>query len=209
MDKTGKLLLFGTVALSVLFIRRALGATAAPIKATTLERQVMRHSSLIWQVALKHDVEPALIAAIMANESSGIHRGARPVSVRTYTGEQATDYVVGLMQVRVDTAGIYCQIWHRYDLEPDAVNVDCGVKYLRAMLDKFGKVAPAVSAYNAGAGSLVRDVSMVGGMQYANVAYVRSVLVMIGRFRLLFMGTQGAGVYMTRFPGDKWRFEIP
>ena len=210
MDNTSKVFLFGGIALSVLLARRALGsASAPPIKPTLLETQVMRHGDLIWSVGRAYDVEPALIAAIMALESSGIHRGARLISVTDYDGQRATDYVVGLMQIRVATAGRFCEIWHRYDLEPDQVNVECGVKYLRAMLDKFGKVAPAVSAYNAGAGSIEHDTSMVGGMQYVNVAYVRKALEMIPRFRLLFMHRQGAGNYLNVFPGQKWSFETP
>ena len=37
----------------------------------------------------------------------------------------------------------------------------------------------------------------------------QAVLEMIRRFRLLFMGSQGLDVYLSRFPGDKWSFEIP
>ena len=213
MDNTGKLVLFGTVALAVLFIRRAVGGSAAPIKETTLERQVMRHRRLIWEAGLKHDVDPALIAAIMAVESSGIHQGARQIVVTDYTGMMSVDYVVGLMQIRLDTASAYCQIPDAITLELDAINVDCGVKYLRAMIDRFfyqGGIPDAVSAYNAGPGNVrPGGPSMVGGMQYVNLSYIRRVLGMVARFRLLFMGSQGAAVYMQQFPGNKWRFEIP
>lgn len=210
MDNAGKLALFGGVALAVLFISRAVGkASRPPIEETALERQVMRHKDLIWRMAVRYDADPALIAAIMARESSGISRGARLIVVTTATGEQATDYVVGLMQVRVDTAGMYCDLWHYLDLIPDDANVECGVKYLRAMLDRFGSVPPAVSAYNAGPGGVTYDTSMVGGRQYVNVSYVRRVLEMVQRFRLLFMAWNGANVYMSLFPHNKWRFEIP
>ncbi len=210
MDNAGKVIIFGTVALMVLFVRRAIGGgTDPPIRATALEKQVMRHSDLIWRMGVTYSVEPALIAAIMANESSGISRKARSIPVTLYDGSRGTDYVAGLMQVRLDTAKIHCQIWHQSDLEPDAANVECGVRFLRSLLDKYSTIDPAVSAYNAGAGSIRFDTSMVGGMQYVNVGYVRNVLGMIPRFRLLFMSDQGANVYLLRFPGEQWRYDIP
>lgn len=209
MDNTGKAIIFGTVALMVLYIRRAVGgATDIPIRPTALEKQVMRHGDLIWRMGMKYNVEPALIAAIMANESSGISRKARPVSVVLYDGSRGTDYVAGLMQVRLDTAITNCNIWHQSDLEPDAANVECGVTFLRILLNKYD-VDAAVSAYNAGAGSIKFDTSMVGGMQYVNVGYIRNVLGMIPRFRLLFMAAQGANAYLVRFPGERWRYDTP
>lgn len=207
MDK-GKLAIFSIAALALIFLRRAVGSEA-PIDATALERQVMRHRDLIWRMAVKYDTDPALIAAIMAMESSGINQPARAITVRDYAGEQITDYVVGLMQLRVATAGQYCDLWHRFEIKDAAPNVECGVKYLRAMIDKFQNIVPAVSAYNAGAGSVVFDSSMVGGMQYVNISYVRRVLGMVQRLRLLFMAYKGANVYMSLFPSQKWRFEIP
>lgn len=208
MDNTGKLALFSVAALALIFLRRAVGSQA-PIAETALERQVMRHKALIWRVAVKYDTDPAVIAAIMANESSGRDQPARPIRVTTYTGEPASDYVVGLMQVRVDTAKIYCDIWTAYDLQPNEANVECGVKYLRAMVDKFNALHLAVSAYNAGAGNVPWETSMVGGMHYVNIRYIRNVLGMVQRFRLLFMAYKGANVYMALFPSQKWRFEIP
>ena len=126
MDNTSKLVLIGGVALSLVVVSRALGKTSPPIPPTALERQVMRHKDLIWRVGVQKDTDPALIAAIIAMESSGISRPARPITVRDYEGREKIDYVVGLMQVRVDTAGQYCHIWTRYDLQPDEVNVNCG-----------------------------------------------------------------------------------
>jgi soluble lytic murein transglycosylase-like protein len=117
------------------------------------------------------------------------------------------------MQIRLDTASAYCQIRDIISLEPDAINIDCGVRYLRLMLDRFfyqGGIPDAVSAYNAGPGNVrPGGPSDVGGLVYINLGYIRRVLGMVARFRLLFMGSQGAAVYMSRFPGNRWRFEIP
>lgn len=208
MDKTGKLMIYGAVVLGVLLVRRAGGDSGSPIAPTRLERQVMKHKDLIWEMAVKYDTPPALIAAIMANESSGINQDARAITVRDYSGAEKIDYVVGLMQVRVDTAGIYCDLWHQHDLKDARPNVECGVKYLKAMLDKFDNIVPAVSAYNAGAGNVVMDTSM-RGMEYVNISYIRNVLGMVQRFRLLFMGYKGANAYLMLFPPNRWTYEIP
>ena len=81
--------------------------------------------------------------------------------------------------------------------------------YLKAMLDRFGQIHLAVSAYNAGSGRVPTQTSMVGGMQYVNLTYMRNVLGMIQRFRLLFMGYKGAEVYLSYFPPQLWGFEVP
>jgi soluble lytic murein transglycosylase-like protein len=211
MDSTEKLLLIGAGAIGLLWAVKAFGraATAPPIEPTRLERQVMGHSDLIWTVADAYDVEPALIAAVMAVESSGVNAAPRQVKVRKYTGEEAYDWVVGLMQVRLDTARENCNVWHHYDLQSPAVNVECGVKYLRSLLDRFGTVTPAVSAYNVGPGGVIWDSSMVGGIEYLNVGYIRNVLGMIPRFRVLFMAEKGASLYNGMYPPERWSFEIP
>ena len=113
------------------------------------------------------------------------------------------------MQVRLDTAKAYCNIEDVEALEKNEANVQCGVRYIRKMLDRFRSIPPAVSAYNAGPGNVGSDPSMIGGRQYVNLTYIRAVLGMVQRFRFLFMAAKGANVYMSLFPSNKWRFEIP
>lgn len=211
MNDSEKLLLIGAGAIGLIWVAKSFGesVTAPPIQPTRLERQVMDHSDVIWITGDFYDVEPALIAAVMAAESSGLNRAPRQIAVKTVTGESEFDWVVGLMQVRLDTARENCDIWHQSDLKGEAVNVECGVKYLRRLLDRFGNVAPAVSAYNAGPGNVIWDSSMVGGVQYVNAPYVRSVLSMIPRFRILFMSAKGAALYNRMYPPSMWEFEIP
>lgn len=211
MTDTEKILLLAVGGIGLYYVVRGVSgaAEASPITPTKLERQVMKHKDLIWRKAIKYDVDPGLIAAIMANESSGRPQGCRLIVVKAYGGEEKMDWVCGLMQVRLDTAKFACDIWHQSDLQDDEANVDCGVKYLRDMLNRFGQIDSAVSAYNAGPGNVLLDTSMVGGMEWVNAPYIRAVLEMIPRFRVLFMSYKGADVYMSSFPGRKWRFEMP
>jgi hypothetical protein len=98
------------------------------------------YDHLILEVAAQHDVEPGLVKAVIAAESN-----FRPHAV-SRVGAQ------GLMQLMPATAA---------DLgveRPFGVveNIDGGVRYLRAMLDRFGDVARALAAYNAGPGAVDR-----------------------------------------------------
>jgi len=98
------------------------------------------YDQLILEVARQHDVEPGLVKAVIAAESN-----FKPHAV-SRVGAQ------GLMQLMPATAA---------DLgveRPFGVveNIDGGVRYLRAMLDRFGDVARALAAYNAGPGAVDR-----------------------------------------------------
>lgn len=98
------------------------------------------YDHLILEVAAQHGVEPGLVKAVIAAESN-----FRPHAV-SRVGAQ------GLMQLMPATAA---------DLgveRPFGVveNIDGGVRYLRAMLDRFADVARALAAYNAGPGAVDR-----------------------------------------------------
>jgi len=116
------------------------------------------YDHLILEVATLHDVEPGLVKAVIAAESN-----FRPHAV-SRVGAQ------GLMQLMPATAA---------DLgveRPFGVveNIDGGVRYLRAMLDRFGDVARALAAYNAGPGAVDR---YHGVPPYAETrAYIKRVL---------------------------------
>lgn len=116
------------------------------------------YDHLILEVAALHGVEPGLVKAVIAAESN-----FRPHAV-SRVGAQ------GLMQLMPATAA---------DLgveRPFGVveNIDGGVRYLRAMLDRFGDVARALAAYNAGPGAVDR---YHGVPPYAETrAYIKRVL---------------------------------
>lgn len=104
-------------------------------------------------------VDPALVKAIIANES-GFNANAT-----SKTGAQ------GLMQLEPATAN-ELGVSNPYD---PAQNVAGGTRYIRGLLDRFhGDVRLAVAAYNAGAGA----VEKYGGIPpYAETqSYVANVL---------------------------------
>jgi soluble lytic murein transglycosylase-like protein len=115
--------------------------------------------SLIESTAARYGVDPALVTSVVANES-----GFDPSAI-SKTGAQ------GLMQLMPGTAA-ELGVADPYD---PAQNVDGGVRYLRALLDRFGGDARlAVAAYNAGPGAVER---YDGVPPYAETQnYVKSVL---------------------------------
>jgi soluble lytic murein transglycosylase-like protein len=126
------------------------------------------YDHLILQVATQHDVEPGLVKAVIAAESN-----FKPHAV-SRVGAQ------GLMQLMPDTAA---------DLgveRPFGVveNIDGGVRYLKAMLDRFGDVARALAAYNAGPRTVER---YRGVPPYPETrAYIKRVLEYHRRYRVDF-----------------------
>jgi soluble lytic murein transglycosylase-like protein len=115
--------------------------------------QLVRSNASAW------GVDPALVKAIIANES-GFDANAT-----SRTGAQ------GLMQLEPATAAAL-GVANAYD---PAQNVWGGTRYIKGLLDRFhGDLRLALAAYNAGAGA----VEKYGGVPpYAETqAYVESVL---------------------------------
>jgi soluble lytic murein transglycosylase-like protein len=93
------------------------------------------------EMAKKHNVDPALIRAVIAAES-----GYNPAAT-SRKGAQ------GLMQLMPGTA----QQLGVHDAYNAKQNLDAGVRYLRALLDKYnGDLDKALAAYNAGEGAVER-----------------------------------------------------
>ncbi len=93
------------------------------------------------EMAKKHNVDPELIRAVIAAES-----GYNP----TATSRKGAQ---GLMQLMPGTAQ---QLGVR-DAYNAKQNLDAGVRYLRALLDKYnGDLDKALAAYNAGEGAVER-----------------------------------------------------
>ena len=116
------------------------------------------YDGLIGLTARQHEVEPALVKAVIAAESN-FDAGA--VSRK---GAQ------GLMQLMPVTGG---DLGLADPFQPSD-NVRAGTRYLRSMLDRYGDVERAVAAYNAGPAA----VDHYGGVPpYPETqAYVRRVL---------------------------------
>jgi soluble lytic murein transglycosylase-like protein len=139
------------------------GAAAAQAPAMVAPAQI---DSLVNQNALAQSVDPALVKAIIANES-GFNANAT-----SKVGAQ------GLMQLMPSTAA-GLGVGDAYD---PAQNVAGGTKYLKSLLDRFnGDVRLAVAAYNAGPGA----VEKYGGVPpYAETQnYVQNVLASYAKYR--------------------------
>ncbi|HVR41984.1 MAG TPA: lytic transglycosylase domain-containing protein [Thermoanaerobaculia bacterium] len=101
----------------------------------------MPFGNLIREKSEKYDVDPALVAAVIENESrfkprARSHKGAR-----------------GLMQLMPRT-GAWMGARNLYDPEQ---NVDAGVKYLKYLEKRFdGNRTKIIAAYNAGEGNVMR-----------------------------------------------------
>jgi peptidoglycan lytic transglycosylase len=116
----------------------------------------LRHEDIIRQQAAKKDLDPALVAAVIYQESKFSDRtsvaGAR-----------------GLMQITPDTARFIAKQsggirFVQADLATPQINIAYGTWYLRWLLDRYdGRQALALAAYNAGFGHVDRWVRDAGG----------------------------------------------
>ncbi len=135
-------------------------AASVRVRAATEPHGASRSSidHIVGANAAAFGVDPALVEAIIANES-----GFDPYA-RSSAGAR------GLMQLMPQTAAALGVD----DPDDPAQNVRGGTRYLRSLLDRFGDVRLAVAAYNAGPAAVAR----YGGIPpFAETErYVRSVL---------------------------------
>jgi soluble lytic murein transglycosylase len=146
----------------------------------------LRHDDIIRQQAEDKNLDPALIAAVIYQESR-----FRP---RTSTaGAQ------GLMQLMPETAQFIARRtggtrFELRDLATPQVNISYGSWYLRHLLDRYeGDDVLAVAAYNAGMTNVDRWVAAAGGADAFDPdehipfgetrAYVRGVMESRGAYR--------------------------
>lgn len=99
------------------------------------------YASLIGQVAGKHALDPRLIQAVVAVESS-------------YRYDTVSEKgAIGLMQVMPETAA---RFGHFALLDPRD-NLEVGTRYLSTLLRRFnGRLDLALAGYNAGEGAVLR-----------------------------------------------------
>lgn len=101
----------------------------------------MPYGDLIHEKAAKYDVDPALVAAVIEQESTFHARARSQVGAR------------GLMQLMPST-GRWLGARDLYDPEQ---NVDAGVKYIKFLQERFdGNLKKTIAAYNAGEGNVDR-----------------------------------------------------
>ena len=146
----------------------------------------LKHDDIIRQQAADKNLDPALVAAVIYEESKfrdqTSHAGAR-----------------GLMQITPATADFIAtqsggvRFVHE-DLATPQINIAYGTYYLRYLMDRYEQnEALAVAAYNAGHGNVDRWVRAAGGLGSFDVerdirfpetrAYVQNVLERRGEYR--------------------------
>jgi soluble lytic murein transglycosylase len=116
----------------------------------------LRHDDIIRQQAADKNLDPALIAAVIYEESrfrdQTSHAGAR-----------------GLMQITPATADAIAKHsggtrFQQEDLADPQINISYGSYYLRLLLDHYGgNETLAIAAYNAGMGNVDGWVADAGG----------------------------------------------
>ena len=116
----------------------------------------LRHEDIIRQQAADKDLDPALVAAVIFEESrfrdQTSHAGAR-----------------GLMQITPATARFIARdsggmAFEEGDLATPQVNISYGTYYMRYLLRRYdGDVTLAVAAYNAGETNVNKWVDRAGG----------------------------------------------
>ena len=117
----------------------------------------LEHEDIIRQQAADKDVDAALIAAVIFEESKfqdqTSHAGAR-----------------GLMQITPETADYIAAksggtAFEQGDLASPQINIAYGAWYLRYLKDKYeGEDLAAIAAYNAGEGTVDEWVDNAGGL---------------------------------------------
>lgn len=116
----------------------------------------LKHEDIIRQQAAEKDLDPALVAAVIYEESrfrdQTSHAGAR-----------------GLMQITPATADFIAEdsggtAFTQADLATPQVNISYGAYYLRYLLGQYeGNETLAVAAYNAGETNVNRWIERSGG----------------------------------------------
>lgn len=137
----------------------AAARASAPVAPAEIDALVQQNAA-IWQV------DPALIKAVIANESSFNANATSSVGAQ------------GLMQLMPETAASV-GVKDAYD---PAQNVAGGTRYLKGLLDRFnGDTRLAVAAYNAGPGAVEKYGDVPPYAETKN--YVQNVLGSYSSYR--------------------------
>src|SRR4051812_7039855 len=144
----------GTALLIVLGVVLLIGLH--PLKHAVQEITLpLRHEDIIRQQARDKHLDPALVAAVIYQESKFSDRTSR-------AGAR------GLMQITPDTARFIAKKsggirFTLQDLGTPQINIAYGTWYLRCLLDRYdGRTPLAVAAYNAGITNVDRWVAEAG-----------------------------------------------
>ena len=140
-----------------------IGPLADPVREITLP---LRHEDIIRQQAADKNVDAALIAAVIYEESKfrdqTSHAGARGLMQLT---PQTADYIAA------KSGGTQ---FEQGDLASPQINIAYGAWYLDYLRDKYGgNDLAAVAAYNAGEGKVDEWINSAGGLVRFGAADIR------------------------------------
>jgi soluble lytic murein transglycosylase-like protein len=115
--------------------------TSSPSRALTIGQDKLPFAAMVAAAATEQQLDPALLHAIIHVESRHNPEAVSPKGA------------IGLMQVLPETArrmGVD-------SISTPAANINAGARYMRFLLDIFGKdVLLALAAYNAGENAVIR-----------------------------------------------------
>jgi soluble lytic murein transglycosylase len=116
----------------------------------------LRHEDIIRQQSEKKGLDPALVAAVIYQESK-------------FSDQTSSAGARGLMQITPDTANFIAKQsggirFTQADLATPQINIAYGTWYLRWLLDRYDeRQSLALAAYNAGFGHVDKWVQAAGG----------------------------------------------
>jgi len=132
-------------------------------------RYPLRYSEYVRVHAHRHNLDPALLAAVIYQES------------KFQAGAKSSSGALGLMQLTPGTArGIairtHGNAFHTRDLYNPEINIRYGAWYLDNLFKKYGDERLVLAAYNAGQGNVDRWRANGESIQFAETrAYVKTV----------------------------------
>ena len=136
------------------------------------------YGSIIYREAMRNNLSPELVAAVVESESD--------FRVRLVSHKNAQ----GLMQVIPSTG----RLMGADDLFNPSENIAAGTKYLRYLFDRFGDQRLALAAYNAGEGNVLK----FGGVPPfpETINYLRRVSVTTNQYHEAVRGSYVASLRM-------------
>jgi soluble lytic murein transglycosylase len=143
----------GVLALGTIAVVTGVGPLGEAVREITLP---LRHDDVIRQQARDKSLDPALIAAVIYEESR-------------FRDQTSSAGARGLMQITPDTADFIAKHsggirFRQDDLATPQINIAYGSYFLRYLIDHYdGNEEPAIAAYNAGLGNVDGWVAEAGG----------------------------------------------
>jgi soluble lytic murein transglycosylase len=140
-------------------------------------RYPLRYSEYVRVHARRHKLDPALLAAVIYQES------------KFNSDAKSSSGAIGLMQLTPETArGIairtHGNAFHTQDLYNPEINIRYGAWYLDNLFQKYGSEKLVLAAYNAGQGNVDRWRANGEPIQFSETkAYVERVEDLKGIYR--------------------------